>query len=99
MMRRIFSLKRRSAREVGHPGVTGAYWVVEDQFGRRGSGLFTDRGLAEDALDRIQDEEDRRVRYRRRPCLVCGTEFLSEGAHNRLCACCRATRLDFQMAG
>lgn len=27
---------------------------------------------------------------KRRPCMCCGTEFISEGAHNRLCCRCRS---------
>ncbi len=41
--------------------------------------------LAEDAARRL-NRESRAVE---RPCMCCGTTFLSEGKHNRLCGRCR----------
>lgn len=31
---------------------------------------------------------------RQRPCITCGTSFLSEGAHNRMCKACRNAARD-----
>ncbi|MFZ5749884.1 MAG: hypothetical protein ACOY5U_02340 [Pseudomonadota bacterium] len=101
-MRRVFRVARVEVTRVfRRKGVelNGAYWIVRDQNGVRASGYFTDRGLAWEAMARLQDEEDRQAQRRERPCLVCGTPFLSEGRHNRLCATCRGNRPDFQMAG
>lgn len=36
-----------------------------------------------------RDELVRMARRKRRNCMVCRDEFMSEGAHNRLCAKCR----------
>jgi hypothetical protein len=43
------------------------------------------REVAERSLERVQRRRASRVR----PCLCCGSPFVSEGAHNRLCGGCR----------
>ncbi|MDO5643624.1 MAG: hypothetical protein Q4G26_14720 [Paracoccus sp. (in: a-proteobacteria)] len=45
------------------------------------------------------DDLARRARYKRRPCLTCGTEFVSQGPHHRMCGRCRiAAQETFQGA-
>lgn len=71
-----------SAYEVEGSGVT--FFVMQN--GKAVMGPFYNRGRAED----VRDELVRKARMRKRPCLTCGTEFMSEGAHNRMCDPCRA---------
>lgn len=51
--------------------------------------LFPTRAKAEAWLTEQLSRLDPRRVPRDRPCLCCGRPFLSEGAHNRLCASCR----------
>jgi hypothetical protein len=47
------------------------------------------REVAQAACAHLQAEADRKAKRGPRPCLCCGTEFESEGIHNRMCARCR----------
>ena len=62
----------------------GRYLLV-DQHGRRLGGPFSTREIAHAALDR----ELKKRRRARRDCISCGTSFMSEGPHNRMCEICR----------
>ncbi len=64
----------------------GGRFALFDLAGKRVSGMM-DGQMAE--LQR--DKRAARGRVRVRPCLTCGTDFESEGAHNRMCAECRRT--------
>lgn len=98
-MRRVFSLKRRFGHEMGWSEAGRRWWVIEDQLGQRVGRPQVDYRQAQAELEFEQTREDRRIGHGPRPCLVCGTTFLSEGRHHRLCGTCRGNRLDFQMAG
>lgn len=50
---------------------------------------FPDRRSAEAWIAARLDHLAARTRRGHRPCLCCGTTFLSEGLHNRLCDPCR----------
>lgn len=51
------------------------------------------KGLTEADARRIcrehQSEADRKAKRGPRPCMCCGTAFVSEGIHNRMCGRCR----------
>lgn len=98
-MRRVFTLKRRFGHELGLAAAGARLWVIEDQAGRRIGRPQHDYQQAQADLEFEQTREDRRAGHGPRPCLVCGTTFLSEGRHNRLCGTCRFDRLDWPMAG
>lgn len=61
----------------------GVGYAVFD--GRRRVSGPTRLADAEAARDRLE----RKARSKDRACLCCGTRFMSEGPHNRLCARCR----------
>lgn len=52
-------------------------------------GRGNDLGVTQERCDRLNDKAMKRSRERRRACLRCGTPFLSEGPHNRMCKACR----------
>ena len=54
-----------------------------------------------DVMDRVLDRLEERARAgkcRRRACLCCGTSFMSEGAHHRMCNLCRRRSHDYDPA-
>lgn len=67
----------------------------------RVSTVFSSMAEAEARLLVIEAERARKARLRERPCLSCGTAFLSEGPHHRMCQRCRgrASALPPQMVG
>lgn len=67
------------------------YYVMQD--GAEVMGPFGSYGRAHD----VRDELIRKDRMRKRPCMTCTTEFMSEGPHNRLCDACRAKANDMGM--
>lgn len=73
----------------------GSGWAVfEDGRRRTGVNMMAQAELMRDRMERAQTA-------RRRKCLCCGAEFLSEGPGHRLCARHRAIvgGYDRQMAG
>ncbi len=70
-------------------GTGSTFFVMQD--GKAVMGPFYNRWRAED----VRDELARKARLRKRPCLTCGAEFMSEGAHNRMCDRCRAGATGF----
>ncbi len=62
---------------------SGAFWSVLD--GGKAVATFSTWWKADDHADRLE----RRAMTRSRACLTCGSEFRSEGPHNRMCAACR----------
>ncbi|MFN3973443.1 MAG: hypothetical protein ACK4L4_19165 [Gemmobacter sp.] len=79
--------KPKNARFMARRWQTG--WAVFDPLGRKVSGVEKDRAAADQRADALQREADDKVRRGPRPCLCCRREFVSEGAHNRLCGNCR----------
>ncbi|PWE29994.1 hypothetical protein DDZ14_16265 [Maritimibacter sp. 55A14] len=75
------------------------YSVYRKADGARVSGEYSQFSLADAARLRIERESTRRAKSRARDCMTCGTTFMSEGAHNRMCDPCRtrAGRLDAQI--
>lgn len=69
-----------------HPGE--GYCVVDPE-GQRVSGYTQSKTQAEQWCDQKQAARDAAMKRKTRPCLRCGTEFLSEGIHNRMCNRCR----------
>lgn len=80
---------------------TRGAFVVLNAEGARVSPLWANRHAAERECVRMQAAFDQRVKRGMRACLGCGTEFHSEGIHNRLCGACkaRAAALGREMAG
>ena len=68
--------------------VPGTGWRLVDPDGKPGTAFYT-RDRAETALEAAQARSDALRNRRRRACLCCGREFLSEGLHNRMCDPCR----------
>lgn len=62
---------------------SGGYWAVLDQ--GKAVANFATWWKADAHADRLE----RRAKVRCRACLTCGSEFISEGPHNRMCAACR----------
>ncbi len=62
---------------------SGHHWAVLD--GARVVAAFPTWWKADAHADRLE----RKARVKRRACLTCGTEFQSEGPHNRMCRACR----------
>lgn len=61
----------------------GRLWTVMD--GHMPVATYTEHWKADERADRLE----RLARRKRRACLTCGSEFTSEGPHNRMCAPCR----------
>ena len=40
--------------------------------------------------EKMRDELERKARFKQRKCITCRDNFMSEGAHHRMCARCRA---------
>lgn len=72
-------------------GSGSSHFVTKD--GERCMGPFTSHGRALD----VRDELIREARKRKRNCLTCTDEFMSEGPHNRMCDTCRAEASDAGM--
>lgn len=68
-----------------------SHFVLKD--GVSVMGPFGTHSRAQD----VRDELIRKDRMRKRPCMTCTTEFMSEGPHNRLCDACRAKANDMGM--
>ncbi|MDP2737517.1 MAG: hypothetical protein Q8O82_02135 [Pseudorhodobacter sp.] len=64
-------------------------WAVFGPDGRAVSGVYGDIGLAEVRLGQLADRNEQAAARKTRACLCCGSPFMSEGNHNRLCAGCR----------
>lgn len=64
------------------------YWVLQDGTGRKASAAFHTRELAELRRDQLLEADRKRRAKRKRPCMCCAREFMSEGIHNRLCNSC-----------
>ncbi|MGI3163105.1 hypothetical protein [Pseudooceanicola sp. 200-1SW] len=62
---------------------------------RRVSRYFTRDHHAAGAATRLAE----RARLRERACLCCGSAFMSQGPHNRLCAPCRRDPLQAMTLG
>lgn len=69
--------------------ISGRGYVVVDGNGREVSGPYSDKNKALMAAEAMRREADAKAKRGPRPCLCCGTEFPSEGVHNRLCSRCR----------
>lgn len=65
----------------------GNSWSVLD--GIRIVAWFRSWELAEERRERLE----RKARAKLRPCLTCGSHFISEGPHNRMCPACRQQSL------
>lgn len=65
----------------------GRFWV-RDQRGDRVSGFFATRDAARVRLEELERKQTATERSRERPCMCCGTKFMSRGIHNRLCQNC-----------
>lgn len=50
---------------------------------------YSGKKAAQQAAERMQAAADSRAKRGERPCLCCGTTFISEGIHHRLCGLCR----------
>lgn len=50
---------------------------------------YSGKKAAQEAADRMQAEADQKAKRGERCCLRCGSPFLSEGIHNRMCNRCR----------
>lgn len=68
-----------------------SFFVLRD--GKIVQGPFTSAGRAED----VRDELIRVAKRRPRACLTCKAEFISDGAHNRMCDPCRNRGSDMGM--
>lgn len=73
---------RRSSDQVGY------YIAAAD--GTKLSGLANDRGTQVDMLARWR----KALSQRKRRCMTCPSEFMSEGSHNRMCDRCRYSKSD-----
>lgn len=60
-------------------------WAVTNPMGE----VTRFRQVAERRRDELQREDDRKHKRGERPCMCCGSVFLSQGIHNRLCPHCR----------
>lgn len=66
-------------------------FLVIDHTGNAASTMKVTRRDAEELADKLNLNAEREERFgstRRRPCLSCAREFMSEGIHNRLCSYC-----------
>jgi len=68
----------------------GKGYVVRDPEGRQVADFTPFRIRAEQLRDRLQREADAKAKRGPRPCLSCGSSFVSEGIHYRLCSGCRS---------
>ncbi len=66
---------------------SGHFWSVLD--GGKTVATFPVWWKADAHADRLE----RKARIRRRPCLTCGSQFDSDGPHNRMCPACRQQSL------
>ena len=64
------------------------YWAVFNSRGSRVSNQFIKEADAERACKTLLATSKERTRN----CMACGTEFISQGPHNRLCDRCRQRR-------
>lgn len=60
-------------------------YMVFDAAGAAVSQEYWTKADAEAAKDRL----NRAAQMKNRPCICCRKNFLSEGAHNRMCSACR----------
>lgn len=67
----------------------GQGYAVVDADGRRITGFYSGRESAHGRCAAICAEADAKMKRRKRPCLCCNQEFMSEGIHNRMCDACR----------
>jgi hypothetical protein len=67
----------------------GRGYYVADPDGRRVSGFYHSEDVALNMCATIQADADAASKRKRRPCMCCGAEFMSEGIHNRMCDGCR----------
>ena len=65
----------------------GRYFVLQDGVQVSGPHSLL---VAEDKREAFERSEG----YRERPCITCRRDFLSQGAHNRMCPCCRRGEAD-----
>ena len=72
--------------------------VVNKSTTERESGFYSGRALAEARCQVMNMEAARELRLKRRACLCCGTSFMSEGAHHRMCSLCRRRSHDYDPA-
>ncbi len=68
----------------------GKGYLVRDPEGRQVGDITPFRTRAEQLRDRLQREADAKAKRGPRPCLSCGSSFVSEGIHHRLCSGCRS---------
>lgn len=68
--------------------VAGGYCVI-DPDGEQVTAPISCKSHVEDSCAAHQRRHDRANRGRKRPCMCCRQEFMSEGNHNRLCDECR----------
>lgn len=66
----------------------GGGHVVIDPDGKQVRGPYRGNDEAQEVCDVMQRRHDRQ-QMRKRPCMCCRREFISEGAHHRLCDECR----------
>lgn len=69
--------------------VPGRGFVVVDPNGNWAANYYTQESHALTARDGAQKAWDAKHKRKQRPCLRCGTDFMSEGIHNRMCNRCR----------
>ena len=67
----------------------GRGWFVIDPKGERSERSFANRNAALSAKGYAAAQAARLSKCRERACLTCGTKFMSEGPHNRMCGPCR----------
>lgn len=72
----------------------GLGYVVCDKKGAWQTDPVAFRPMAERARDELQRAADKLAKRGPRPCMHCGSEFDSDGIHNRLCSRCRTKAPD-----
>lgn len=67
----------------------GKGWFVIRPDGTTSERTFANRNAALSAKGAAAAQAARLSKCRERACLTCGTNFMSEGPHNRMCGPCR----------
>lgn len=65
---------------------SGENWMIVDAItGKQHGKPYRHRDRAADSMKHLE----RRLKRKKRPCISCGSQFDSEGPHNRQCNKCR----------
>ena len=86
-------MKDFEVRQVSKKG----FAVYNASTNERESGFYSRRALAACYCDTLNREKKEQAARRKRKCMCCGTPFLSEGIHNRLCRNCGRSGLGKDM--